>query len=179
MITQNATPLYHPGGTNPKTSSVPSIYIGSDRTEAAATCKLAQCRLLPERLGGPSGNHRRCYAHSGTEAMALASMERAAARREVTTAEHYSEARLQHRKVSARIIRLGRIGDPIGLSVVRSAGIVAQARAAALTLAGYTHAWRMATGRDARGRYVSTKLRRRMRYWRGRIMASCEATWVM
>jgi len=113
---------------NRKTHDVPTMAVGSTRSESKASCE--GCPLLE------SGD---CYAQYGTPAMGHASMIRAAAK-----GRDYSlRAALGAAKRSARMARFGSIGDPGALPYDYLVQAANACRKAGLDVVGYTHHWRV------------------------------------
>ena len=118
---------------NKKTGNVPTMAIGRTREESKRSC--VGCPLLD------SGD---CYAQNGTVAMGHASMSRSYARLpEEEARRKYSIRRaLANRLGSARMARLGSIGDPGALSHGFLAGVIDAITSERLDPIGYTHHWR-------------------------------------
>ena len=140
--------LWTSGSKNSKTGDVPTGWVGATVEQSRESCTAVACPLR-RRADGGNGE---CYAWHGSPAWAFVSMARARKR-----GKFYDLARaLDSRKVSARMVRLGAIGDPAACSPLAAAFIASKVRAAGLALVGYTHGWRTAD------------------HWRGRLMASCD-----
>ena len=140
--------LWTPDTKNPKTGDVPTGWIGATRSQCMDSCKAVACPLLPKAEGGDG----QCYAWHGLPNRAFSSMVKARARGKVYDLAHA----LASRRASARMVRLGALGDPSACSPLAAAFIASRVRAAGLVLVGYTHGWRTAD------------------HWRGRLMASCD-----
>ena len=140
--------LWTPDSGNDKTGDIPTGWIGASREQCMDSCNAVACPLRPKVEGGDG----QCYAWHGTPVMGFASMLRARARGKAYDLAHA----LAGRKASARMVRLGALGDPASCSPLAAAFIASKVRAAGLTLVGYTHGWRTAD------------------HWRGRLMASCD-----
>lgn len=112
---------------NRKTGRIPTAYVGSTVEECRKSCK--GCALL--------GNG--CYAWGG---FAKASLGRIEKRREQRPDLYTIESALARRLRSARIVRIGAMGDPARAdrSVLRLA--VERVRGEGLGVVSYTHFWR-------------------------------------
>lgn len=140
---------------NPKTGNVPQIWIGGSRKESIQSCKDVACPLLHSKYGGQGGGgNPTCYAQHGTPAFAHASVFKSHNNGKDKSLAYA----LENSSRSARMVRLGAIGDPVALSPLDGAYIRATVKRAGLALIGYTHGWRMAKANR----------------WRKSIMASCE-----
>lgn len=138
----SATPYYTPTSSNRKTGNIPHQFIGQTRQESKGTCQ--GCALL-ETI---------CYAHKGTDAMAHASIIRAAQK-----GKDYSLARaLAKRDAQARFVRFGTIGDPSGIDPEAYQTAEQACRDEGLGVLSYTHFW------GSRGAHL-----------KGHAMASCDS----
>lgn len=117
--------------TNKKTGNIPTGWVGKSYLEAKETCDAVKCPLRPwDRQGEIT-----CYAWGGTPAMALASMVK-------SSKPHTLEHALDNRTVSAKVIRIGAIGDPGVLSWGWWYKTRRLAKKNGLEVIAYTHAWR-------------------------------------
>ena len=141
---------------NSKIGNVPQIWIGATREESRQSCRDVGCPLLHKKHGGQGGDGAPvCYAQHGTPSFGHSAMARAAAR-----GKDYSlVTALDHASRSARMVRLGAIGDPAALAPIDGAFIRRMVARAGMSLVGYTHGWVLASATQ----------------WRGRIMASCDS----
>ena len=147
--------LCTPTSTNDKTGNVPTIWIGASREESIRSCQEVGCPLLHKKYGGQGGDDQTiCYAQHGTPAFA-----------HISTCKSHDNGKdkslayaLRNGSRSARMVRIGAIGDPAALSWLDGAQIRAAVERAGLDLIGYTHGWRLDKARQ----------------WRGYLMASCE-----
>tara|TARA_R110002051_G_scaffold317281_2_gene398297 strand:- start:5768 stop:6604 length:837 start_codon:yes stop_codon:yes gene_type:complete len=127
-----AAALWLPGSSNRKTGNVPTLWIGRTMEETRASCK--GCPLCPKKEGG----NGECYAYGSPE-YALHSIQRAAAK----DPERYTVNRaLSNSKRSAKMARLGALGDPGRLPLDYLKRSILKVRAVGLEAVGYTHHWR-------------------------------------
>ena len=141
--------LWTSGSRNVKTGDIPTGWIGATREQAQQSCTDVACPLRRRADGG----NGQCYAWHGSPTFAFSSMLRARARGKAYDFGHA----IADRRASAKMVRLGALGDPASISALGAAFIVSKARKAGLSLVGYTHGWRTA------------------KQWRGRLMASCDS----
>ena len=148
---------------NIKTGDVPQIAIGTTRAESITSCQAAECAFLATKHGGKGGTFRKdgaqiplCYAQYGTPALAHSAMIRSAANGKDKTLR----AAFMGSVRSARMLRLGSIGDPGSLSVADGKYIRDMADTMRVKLIGYIHGWTRTTDETQQ--------------WRGQIMASCD-----
>ena len=141
---------------NTKTGNVPSIWIGATRAESLQTCRDVGCPLLHKKHGGQGGaGAPACYAQHGTPSFAHSAMCKASER-----GKDYSLATaIANSSRSARMVRLGAIGDPAGLNRLDGATIREMVARSGMALVGYTHGWALPAGQQ----------------WRGSVMASCDS----
>jgi len=141
---------------NTKTGNVPGISIGDTRADSIRSCADVGCPLLHQKYGGQGGKGKpTCYAQHGSPSFAHSAMVKASAR-----GKDYSLATaLDNAARSARMVRVGVIGDPAGLSRLDGAIIRSLVAGAGLALVGYTHGW----------------TRKAAKHWRGSLMASCDS----
>lgn len=125
-----------PRSTNVKTGDVPTVWIGTTRAEAQASCDAAKCPLRPWALTGPVA----CYAHTGTTLLALSSIRRSLDARGGTVPGFRTQ--LRHRSRTARIVRVAPIGDPAVMPWGWWYRLERLARAEGLDVVSYTHGWR-------------------------------------
>ncbi len=139
---------------NTKTGNVPGISIGDTRADSIKSCADVGCPLLHHKYGGQGGKDKpTCYAQHGSPSFAHSAMVKASAR-----GKDYSLATaIANSSRSARMVRVGVIGDPAGVSPIDSAYIRQTIKQAGLALVGYTHGWALD----------------KARHWRGSLMASC------
>ena len=163
MQTQTYGYLCQARSTNTKTGDIPQIAIGTTRKESIASCQAASCDFLATKHGGKGATYREdgtqvplCYAQYGTPAFAHSAMIRSAENEKDKTLR----TAMRNSVRSARMIRLGSIGDPGSLSVTDGKYIRRTADKARVKLIGYIHGWVRTT--------VETQ------QWRGHIMASCD-----
>lgn len=124
--------LWLAGSNNKKTGNVPTLWIGRTLQETGLSC--VGCALAPRHLGGDED----CYAW-GTPARALRSIQAAAAR----DPERYTVNKaLSNSKRSAKMARLGAIGDPGRLPLDYLKRSIRKVRALGMDAVGYTHHWR-------------------------------------
>jgi len=145
---------------NKKTGDIPQVAIMGDRWTpdgphagelVAQTCQ--GCRRLPKKHGG--AGEARCYAFGGTGQLALLSALRAEAQKGAKYAGGWGlkgfQKALKRSARTAKAVRLGMIGDPVGdLEAVRE--IAAAARAAEsdpFDVLVYSHFWRKIKPSDA------------------------------
>jgi hypothetical protein len=139
--------LWAHGSTNVKTGDVPTAWVGLTKAACRETCR--GCPMAPRDVGGDGS----CYSHSGSPAIAHASIRKAAAAGKPRTLA----SALNGAARSARMVRYTAIGDGGRVAPGVADRIVDAVKAAGLALVGYTHHWREAQ--------VSAD-------WRGRLMAS-------
>jgi len=132
---------------NTKTGNVPTMAIGRTREESKRSC--AGCPLL---------DSKDCYAQFGTPSFGHAAQVKSYAKLpEEEGQQKYSLRRaLANRRMSARMVRLGSIGDPGALSHKFLSGVIdairselapvrsrdGSVRMEPLDPIGYTHHWR-------------------------------------
>ena len=127
-----AAALWLSGSNNRKTGNVPTLWIGRTLEETRASCD--GCPLRPS----PDGGNGHCYAY-GSPQRALRSIQRAAAK----DPERYTVNRaLVDSKRSAKMARLGALGDPGRLPLDYLKKSIRKVRAIGLDAVGYTHHWR-------------------------------------
>ncbi len=119
--------LWSARSSNTKTGDVPTAWIGRTRFESKVSC--LDCPLLA------NGS---CYAQFGTPAIAHSSMIAAADRGKSRT---MMEA-INGRSPTARMLRVGAIGEPGRLHLSWWRAVRAAATAAKLDVLAYTHQWR-------------------------------------
>lgn len=120
--------LYTATTSNRKTGNVPTMAIGRTRQESKDSC-----------VGCPFLDSGECYAQGGTVAMGHNSMVKGYARKP----ERYSLKRaLANRLASAKMVRLGSIGDPGALPGGYLADVLDAITEEGLDPVGYTHHWR-------------------------------------
>lgn len=124
-----------PRSSNTKTGDVPSVWVGTSRSESRATCDAVSCPLRPWARTGDIV----CYAWAGTPVLAFTSIERKA---RTGTLELDLETQLRKRSPAARIIRVGAIGDPGVLSWGWWYRLGRLAKKHGLKMVSYTHGWR-------------------------------------
>lgn len=131
--------LWQATTTNRKTGNVPTMAIGATRADSLASCQ--GCPLLHVKDGGQGGagtGKPTCYAQYGTAAMGHSSMTRSYAKRpERYTADHA----IDNSARSAKMARIGSIGDPSRVDPDGLRSDVRKMRAAGLDIVGYTHRW--------------------------------------
>lgn len=116
---------------NSKTGDVPTVWIGKTWDDSRRSCDKVKCPLRPWAREGETV----CYAFGGTPAMAFASILRSGADYSIETA-------LKNRSASARIIRVGAIGDPAILPKSWWSRLAELAKREKLQIVSYTHGWR-------------------------------------
>ena len=120
--------LYTATTRNRKTGNVPTMAIGRTRQESKDSC--AGCPFL---------DTGECYAQNGTVAMGHNSMVKGYQKKP----ERYSLKRaLANRLASAKMVRLGSIGDPGALPGGYLADVLDAITEEGLDPVGYTHHWR-------------------------------------
>jgi hypothetical protein len=120
--------LYTATTSNRKTGNVPTMAIGRTRQESKDSCK--GCSLLD------SGD---CYAQYGTVAIGHSSTVKGYEKKP----ERYSLKRaLSNRLASAKMVRIGSIGDPGALPGGYLADVLDAITGEGLDPVGYTHHWR-------------------------------------
>lgn len=139
--------LWASGSSNVKTGDVPTAWVGLTKAACRESCR--GCPMAPADVGGDGS----CYSHSGSPAIAHASIRKAAAAGKPRTLA----AALNAASRSARMVRYTAIGDGGRVAPGVADRIVGAVKAAGLAFVGYTHHWREAQVRDD---------------WRGRLMAS-------
>lgn len=139
--------LWVSGSSNVKTGDVPTAWVGLTKAACRESCR--GCSMAPRDVGGDGS----CYSHSGSPAIAHASIRKAAARGQ----DRSLTAALRNASRSARMVRLSAIGDMGRMAKDAADHIVDTIKAAGLAVVGYTHHWREEAPREA---------------WRGRLMAS-------
>lgn len=142
--------LWASGSSNVKTGDVPTAWVGLTKEACRESCR--GCPMAPRDVGGDGS----CYSHSGSPAIAHASIRKAAASgkaRDLTSA-------LRSASRSARMVRLSAIGDMGRMAREHADAIVGTIKAAGLAVVGYTHHWREAQPAES---------------WRGRLMASVQS----
>jgi len=139
--------------TNRKTGNVPTMAVGSTREQSLDSCE--GCPMRPKKRGG----NGECYAQNGgLVTKGHSSMIRAAesfrektkhmSREEINAIparkrKDYSlRTALQLAVKTAKMARLGSIGDPGALPLDYITKAVAAVRKAGLDAVGYTHHWR-------------------------------------
>jgi hypothetical protein len=113
---------------NPKTGNVPTAYIGTNKTEAWDSCE--GCALRESKD---------CYAWFGSVRMGQASMFRGYA---LNPSRYTFKAAMANRSPSARMVRVGAIGDPARASHKTIKSIAKRVQALGMAFVGYTHHWR-------------------------------------
>lgn len=141
--------LWARGSSNVKTGDVPTAWVGLTKAACRESCR--GCPMAPADVGGDGS----CYSHSGSPAIAHASIRKAAAAGKARTLA----AALNSASRSARMVRYTAIGDGGRVAPGVADRIVSAVRVAGLAFVGYTHHWREAQ--------VSAD-------WRGRLMASVD-----
>jgi hypothetical protein len=139
--------LWAPRSRNVKTGNVPTAWVGLDKTACRESCR--GCPMAPRDVGGDGS----CYSHSGSPAVAHASIRKAAQR----GYDRSLAAALNGARKAAKMVRLSAIGDVGRMARQHADGIVDTIKAAGFAVVGYTHHWREAQAADS---------------WRGRLMAS-------
>lgn len=123
---------------NDKTGDVPTVWIGINRQQARASCDAVGCKLRPWALDRKKDTPV-CYAHGGTPAMGLSSIERS---HERGTLNLNDEEMLRKRSKSARFVRIGALGDPGVMPWGWWYRIRRLAKKYKLKTIAYTHGWR-------------------------------------
>lgn len=166
---------------NGKTGNVPQIMIGATREESIRSCRNVGCPLLHRKHGGQGGQPGDisreearakdlvtsvCYSQSGTGAIAHASAIRKAERTVDTSQTNEGLVglanSLKYRIMSAKIARLGTIGDPAELSRDVLHKMFDMVEAAGLRMIGYTHGWKTKANTPV------------VEFMKRRVMASCD-----
>ena len=134
---------------NRQTGDVPSIAIGRTKKEMRASCAHSDCPLFHATMKARSdrgwakkhkASHTKCYAWDGTTNMAAASQVKKHARGGDTTLTKALADRLW----SARMVRVGSIGDPSWLKEEEACEMLDAIEDEGLTVIGYTHGWQRA-----------------------------------
>ena len=120
---------------NSKTDNVPTVWIGTSRDQAKASCDAVGCKLRPWVAAKGAV---KCYAWGGTPVMGLSSIERSAKR---GTLNLNMRKALAKRKKSARFVRIGAIGDPGVLTWGYFYTLKRLAKREGLKVVSYTHGW--------------------------------------
>jgi len=120
--------------TNSKTGDIPTVWIGKTLDESRASCDSVKCPLRPWARDGQI----MCYAHAGTPLMAFSSATKSVA----NGADRSLESAIENRSASARIIRVGAIGDPAVLPFSWWNRLQVLTKKAKLKIISYTHGWR-------------------------------------
>lgn len=139
--------LWAATSSNVKTGNVPTAWVGLTKAACRESCR--GCVMAPRDVGGDGS----CYSHSGSPAIAHASIRKAAA----SGKDRSLTAALRNAARSARMVRLSAIGDMGRMAREHADAIVDTIKTAGLAVVGYTHHWREEAPREA---------------WRGRLMAS-------
>jgi NAD-dependent dihydropyrimidine dehydrogenase PreA subunit len=139
--------LWAATSSNVKTGNVPTAWVGLTKAACRESCR--GCPMAPRDVGGDGS----CYSHSGSPAIAHASIRKAAA----SGKDRSLTAALRNAARSARMVRLSAIGDMGRMAREHADAIVDTIKTAGLAVVGYTHHWREEAPREA---------------WRGRLMAS-------
>lgn len=121
---------------NSKTGDVPTMWVGRTREESRQSCS-----------GCPHLVQRSCYSQYGTCGIAMAQIEKSYA---VNPAKYEPVRAIERRNVEARIVRVTALGDAARADRSELWRVVDAAKAAGLTVIGYTHFWH-GDGRDLRG----------------------------
>jgi hypothetical protein len=133
---------------NAKTGDVPTLAIGATREESLASCEAIRCPLLA------SGE---CYAQHGSVSWGHRSAIDKIQRKGIdATSPAAAIAAVAARAFSARMVRIGSIGDP---SVARRDTLwafVDEARRHGLAVVGYTHGWRRKVAADLHGTLMAS-----------------------
>lgn len=125
---------------NGKTDDVPTVWIGTDKEQARASCDAVACKLRPWIYSKAERRERAiCYAHAGTPLLGLSSITRS---RESGTLNRDMESALLKRKKTARFIRIGALGDPAVLPWGYFYKLGRLAKKHGLKTIAYTHGWR-------------------------------------
>ena len=125
--------LWLSGSSNKKTGNVPTLWIGRTKKETMGSC--FGCPLA----GVDNGGDGSCYAVHGSPSWAIASIQEAAA----LDPERYTVNKaLSESKRSAKMARLGAIGDPGRLPLDYLKRSIRKVRALGMDAVGYTHHWR-------------------------------------
>jgi hypothetical protein len=167
--------------TNGKTGNVPQIAIGVTREESIQSCRDVGCPLLHRKHGGQGGQpgdvsreeariahlvNPVCYSQSGPGAIAHASSVRKAERCKATPQTTIGILglinALKQAVRTARIVRLGSIGDPAALSSYDLRSIFSTVESKGMRVIGYTHGWQ--TRKDEPS----------VEFLKRRVMASCD-----
>jgi hypothetical protein len=162
---------------NGKTGNVPQIAVGVTREESIRSCLAVRCPLLHSKHGGQGGRIEAtettpahvnpvCYSQSGTGAIAHASSVKKAERCKDTPQTTIGIPgllnALKQSVRTARIVRLGSIGDPAALTREDLAAIFDTVQSKGLRVIGYSHGW------STMANAPSTEFLKR------RVMASCD-----
>ena len=116
---------------NTKTGPVPTLAIGRTREESKASC--VGCKHLTNKT---------CYAQNGTVAMGHNAMVKAYAKDPEPERRYSLRRALANRRLSAKMVRLGSIGDPGALPGGYLARVLDVIKGEGLDPVGYTHHWR-------------------------------------
>lgn len=130
----NVTPIATARSTNIKTGDVPTIWIGKTVAEAKASCDAVSCPLRPWARNGEVS----CYAYGGKPVQGFSSLTKSVA----AGADRSIESAIQNRIASAKIIRVGGIGDPAVLPFDWWNRLNHLTKKAKLKIVAYTHGWR-------------------------------------
>ena len=134
--------FYIDKSSNRKTDNIPQQVIGRDREESLATCQ--GCKLLEDKT---------CYSQFGTPACGFAATRKAAVER---GKDKSIENALRNRHKSAKMFRMGGIGDPGSIAPDVYLKHDAMARAEGLGVLSYTHQWHWQHASFLRGKALAS-----------------------
>lgn len=133
-------PYLAPRSGNKKTDDVPTVWIGTDKAQAMASCDAVACKLRPWIYSKAQRKDRAlCYAHSGTPMLGLSSITRS---RERGTLDLDMASAIRKRAKTARFVRIGALGDPAVLPWGYFYRLNRIAKRYGLRTISYTHGWR-------------------------------------
>jgi hypothetical protein len=136
--------LWNSRSSNVKTGDVPTAWVGRTKDETLKSCK--GCPML--------GNG--CYAHKGTTSMGRASTQKRAAKHPEEYTVQYA---LNHRAITAKMVRISAIGDVGHPSIKIEEVLLALADIHrysnnSLEIIGYTHFWRLPRNQQYLRKYL-------------------------
>jgi len=129
MWTNHVKAMWTVSTSNVKTGVIPTQYVGETREQTWVSCE--GCNLRPDADGG-------CYAWNGNTSRGANSVRKATAKGRPATLR----AALARAPRSAKVVRLGAIGDPARVNRRELYADVEHARAEGFKVLGYTHHWK-------------------------------------
>ena len=131
-----AKALWSSSTTNVKTGPIPTMWVGNSIEDAWESCD--GCPRRPPEPGKAQGMVEVCYAWVGP-VYSLGFKSKVLPKHMADPSYHEVERALQNRRVDARAVRLGAIGDPARVDRTELLHDLALVRAAGLAVLGYTH----------------------------------------